>query len=629
MVRIRKNRLAWALVLVVALVAVVCLAPGLARAVTADAGTDAVAEGFTDVDLTDASNVNAVSEQDAQSEEPAVENNAETDATAEPDAQLEADTVTGAETDAETQGSEEAVVEAEPTALNAEPLAENNYSGTSEGTGVKWVLAGDSIQISGSGSWNSSDTQALYHSRNSNTWTAGNVTDVTVVTLTSDWGPFQSTRDKVVVIPRTIEADTFLRFDNSILYTLTDYSMGYFGPSRNDTGYNKVTVSIEQVLNNGGVPYVTSGGWVYFSFESSYGHDLGGRDDYRKNQANSYWDKTIESAIDDSDLEDLYSHFPADSYFGYVLKKESGTWHIDGALTTEPPVYVVEVYQNGIQSFLMTNSGESVSYDDFLAQLGTALMADNGSLSLTQREQNSAEVTFQKDGVAYSCTIEPYGIDEVKQDSAIYVNNRDFGYYTVSKDTYYLCQLNISTPVATNGTLTISKQVEGDAANVNEHFEFTLYADLSGPFNVTYQGVSDSDSIGHPNTLNFDGEKATIELCHGESATISLPAGTKVSIVETRTAAAGTTTTAQVDGGEVKEVGSNSDEETDSDFKVTVPTGENTHVAFTNEANLQPQTGISNNIAPMIGLLAVAGVGAAAVIVKRHSGKRGEDAWEE
>ena len=628
MVRMRKNRLAWALALVVALVAVVCLAPGLARAVTADAGTDVTTE--TVVDAVDATSEDSTSDgtevMDATVADGTTVDSTGTDATIEQDAQT--DEVTTEETVEGDASSTDAV-----STLAVEPLATGVYSGQGgsyNGHAVYWVIAGESFTIQGSRDWSSSNRNAL--TKSGTTWTAWNVSDVTVVTLSSG-GWWKTTQAYVVVIPASVEGNTYLRFDNKIPDTLTDQAPGLYGPSGNDEPYNQVTVEIKKVIDNGGTPYIemksTDSAWVYFSFESREGSSGGGTDEYRKQAASDYWNTVIAPAASTDDLNDLYAHFASGNYFGYVLKKESGTWHIDGALTTDPPVYVVDVYQNGTPLFLMSRSGESVDFKEFVQQLSDYLGADEGSLELTQSGTDSANVTFRRGGVTYTCTIDPYGTDEVQNDSAIYVNSETFAYHEVTENIYYLCQLNISEPVATNGTLTISKQVEGDAANVNEHFTFTLSASgLNGEYGVVWGGNSDQDS-NHPSSVTFSDGKATIELCHGESAAISLPAGTKVYIVETRTAAAGTTTTAQVDDGEVKEVGSNGDEETDSDFNVTIPTGDNTHVAFTNEANLQPQTGISNNAAPMIGLLAVAGVGAAAVIAKRHSGKRGEDAWEE
>ena len=625
MVRMRKNRLAWALALVVALVAVVCLAPGLARAVTADAGTDATSETVVDsVDTTsEGSTSDGTEATDATVTDGTTADNAGTDATSKQDVQT--DEVTTEETVEGDASSTDAV-----STLAVEPLAAGVYSGQGgsyNGRTVYWVIAGESFTIQGSSGWSSSDQSALRGS--GSRWTASDVSDVTLVTLNS----WLRTRAYVVVIPASVEGNTYLRFDNSIPNTLTDQAPGLYGPSGNDEPYNQVTVEIKKVIDNGGTPYIkmksTDSAWVYFSFESGEGGPVGGTDEHRKQAASDYWNTVIAPAASTDDLNDLYSHFASGNYFGYVLKKESGTWHIDGALTTDPPVYVVDVYQNGTPLFLMSRSGESVDFNEFVQQLSDCLGADEGSLKLTQSGTDSANVTFRRGGVTYTCTIDPYGTNEVRNDSAIYVNRETFAYHEVTENIYYLCQLNISEPVATNGTLTISKQVEGDAANVNEHFTFTLSASgLNGEYGVVWEGNSDQDS-NHPSSVTFSDGKATIELCHGESAAISLPAGTKVYIVETRTAAAGTTTTAQVDNGEVKEVGSNGDEETDSDFNVTIPTGDNTHVAFTNEANLQPQTGISNNAAPMIGLLAVAGVGAAAVIAKRHSGKRGEDAWEE
>lgn len=602
MVRMRKSGLAWVFALAVVLVTAVCLMPGMARAAAADEGTGQVTKEAADTDSAATEETDVVSEQPEQtSDETADENGAELEEVV----------------PSQDSSEEEGVAEATTTALEAEPRAAEDYSGTSKGTNVKWVLAGESITIPGSNSWSSSDGALLYRS-DSNTWTAGNVSEVTVVQLrTRGWFGNWHTQDTVVIIPRTIEADTFLRFDNSIPNTLDDYGAGYYGPSGNDTGYNKVTVDIKQVIDNGGVPYVTSGGWVYFSFESEDGRNVGGSDADRKNQASNYWDTVIESAADEEDLASLYSHFPADSYFGYVLKKESSTWHIDGALNAEPPVYVVDVYENGTSLFLVSEGGEGatgVDYDEFLQRLVEGLNADDGSLTLTQIGDDSATVTFRRDGVTYTCTIEPYASADaaVRADSAIHVDSKRFGYHEVNPNTYYLCQLNITEPVAQNGALTISKQVRGGAADVNEHFEFTLKSSgLSGNYPVSYTGNSDD----HGSTVSFESGTATLQLCSGESATLTLPAGTQVMITEQVSGAAGASTTVSVNG-EDPQVVSEPSSTTTNKVTLTVPAGGTTTAAFINTAELQPQTGISSNSTPMIGLLAVAGIGAVAVVTQ-------------
>ena len=38
------------------------------------------------------------------------------------------------------------------------------------------------------------------------------------------------------------------------------------------------------------------------------------------------------------------SIFGEGQFYGYVLKRESDGWHIDGVLKKDPPIYVVELY---------------------------------------------------------------------------------------------------------------------------------------------------------------------------------------------------------------------------------------------------------------------------------------------
>lgn len=167
----------------------------------------------------------------------------------------------------------------------------------------------------------------------------------------------------------------------------------------------------------------------------------------------------------------------------------------------------------------------------------------------------------------------------------------------------------------TTGSISIGKNVSGSAANVSQEFAFTLSASM--------------ELEGRYGDVVFTNGTATVTLSHGETVNIiNLPSGTTIDVIEQISGDAGTLTTVSVNGEEAYEVGRPNQSVTDV-VQLDVTSGGTTTAVFTNTANLQPQTGISNNTAPMIGLLAVAGVGTAAVIAKRYSGKRGEDAWEE
>lgn len=190
-----------------------------------------------------------------------------------------------------------------------------------------------------------------------------------------------------------------------------------------------------------------------------------------------------------------------------------------------------------------------------------------------------------------------------------------------------------------SGSLSITKNVAGGAGNSSQHFSFKLTSEaLSGlTFDVETAGASEGDTQ-HSDQITFDSDGvATLSLKHGETATIQgLRVGAEIFVQETglENASAYTTVSARLAEEEDQIVwGGNSEisgPESSSDFSASIALNTTAEVTFTNTSELAPTTSSSvGNTAPMIGLLAVAGVGAAAVIAKHHSGKRGEDAWKE
>lgn len=195
------------------------------------------------------------------------------------------------------------------------------------------------------------------------------------------------------------------------------------------------------------------------------------------------------------------------------------------------------------------------------------------------------------------------------------------------------------------GALTLTKQVSGGAANVGQHYTFTLTCNgLNGeyPVKLSYSASDQNDFTNgefHPvdsrTKVTFTDGKATLNLKHDESAVISnLPGNKTINVVEMVSGKAGTSTKASGgDDGEQTVFDSKMVGQTQTkDYDVTVQPDQTKAVTFTNNAELQPTTGVSASASgPMVGLLATAGAGVAALAYQRRHVKRGSDsdAWKE
>ena len=159
-----------------------------------------------------------------------------------------------------------------------------------------------------------------------------------------------------------------------------------------------------------------------------------------------------------------------------------------------------------------------------------------------------------------------------------------------------------------NQSVTISKTVTGNMADINEYFAFTLTINgISGTtYNVT--GAHSTDGSATVSSSTVSAGANTIYLKHGQTITIEdLPEGTTYTITETgatdyETYIDGSTTDNKVSG-----------------TKTVTSANTNDNTAFVNnkvEANL---TGIFMNVAPFIVLVALAVVGI--TLIKKASYK--------
>ncbi len=153
--------------------------------------------------------------------------------------------------------------------------------------------------------------------------------------------------------------------------------------------------------------------------------------------------------------------------------------------------------------------------------------------------------------------------------------------------------------------LMVSKHVTGNAANVNDYFEFEV--DITGGATGTYaiSYVGNTYTPANPTTITA-GTKATIHLKHGESFTIlNLPVGAAYSVTETDALGYDATT---IDGEAANE---------DRSITGVIADG-GVIVAYVNSKTFTPPTGLFMDIMPYALIFGAAAIGAVAFIIRRR-----------
>lgn len=393
----------------------------------------------------------------------------------------------------------------------------------------------------------------------------------------------------------TIEAKVYLRYSNELPNKINGSdSAGSYGPSGNNVPYITVTVNLDKVNQQSdcGSTYNWNSNayWYYYSIESDNRYGSGS-----KEAAANYWKNVIYPAIEENDREALDAVFGGEEkYIGYVLKRENDGWHIDGILTEDPPVYVVELYDRSTAGnpclFAISNGAPGVAYADFEEKLKTELGITEFEYATEQ--DDLLVIEYQKDGRTYRTTISPRN-----ENSHIYPQQNGFGYKEMTKNIYYLCQLEMVTEVM-SGNLKITKSVDGNAKDKDEHFEFTLTSSkLDGEYDLVYTGNNSSCNVNHTSSVSFADGKAFVYLKDGESVLIkNLPVNQTIAIQETRgayTSAVDVT----VDG--VK---------SSNGVEVVIKKDE-IHVQFKNTQTISVPTGILANNRPYLMMLALVALG--------------------
>lgn len=405
-----------------------------------------------------------------------------------------------------------------------------------------------------------------------------------------------------------ITAKVYLRYSNAIPEKINQaFTAGEFGPSGNNTPYFTVTVNLDQLNKKPVKTYVKNYGrtwYIYYSIDSDESWNPGDNADAanRVQNATNLWEQAILQAMSSTDQKKFENVFGSNMFVGYVLKRENDGWHIDGILKKDPPVYVVELYDQNDQALFAISSNEQklpgVTYADFKTKVEEALGGTNYQY-LTEGKDRIV-LNYDKDGRIWRVTITPK-IDGADKDYAgIYhvdPTNNKFSYRTVSRNTYYLSRMKIKVEDVTPVNLTISKTVKGSAANPAEHFIFTLTAfRLAGKtFNVTYTGTQDC-SESHASKIIFDQSgNASVVLKNGESAMIQQITSGDIRIKEE---SGDYWTSVAVNGA---------DERYDQEDGLLLNI-DNTNVtaAFTNQMEQQPVTGITMMTFPYVLILCIA-----------------------
>ena len=111
-----------------------------------------------------------------------------------------------------------------------------------------------------------------------------------------------------------------------------------YGPSGNDTPFAEIQVNITQLKKHtDAVQYVTGQNGNNWHFVPLLENDL--------DSAKAFWNAVLQCVPEES-MEVLNATGLAKEFVGYCLK-DQGSYHLDGILAENPPVYVVELHSGG------------------------------------------------------------------------------------------------------------------------------------------------------------------------------------------------------------------------------------------------------------------------------------------
>lgn len=277
------------------------------------------------------------------------------------------------------------------------------------------------------------------------------------------------------------------------------------------------------------------------------------------------------------------------------------TFHYDNVIVlNEKNVYTV--------NYALKDVGES----EWGVLSNYAQRVNSGYSESELKKPSNAEVPETKtvDGVTYQ--FDGWYKDEACTEKANFNG-------TITQNTTYYAHY-----VPQSGSLFVSKNVAGSAANVDQSFTFEL--------SCTALAGKTFAAEGAVNSVVFDGQGvATVQLKHGQSVKLTeVPAGSQVAVRETGLSGnARTSSTVSVNNGAAETVATDGQTAT-TPKTVTIASNQTQTLAFTNSAEAVSATGISLDAGPMAGLFAVAVAGTGALAATGCARrKREQGAWKE
>lgn len=218
--------------------------------------------------------------------------------------------------------------------------------------------------------------------------------------------------------------------------------------------------------------------------------------------------------------------------------------------------------------------------------------------TLTEVEGTNPNIDYSKDSYTVTVTVawpDDYPASKKAEIKSIKLVKTD------DKGNKKLDAADFQNTAHANDSLKVSKTVSGTAANVNDTFSYTLKIEgAKGAYDVKKSDGSTAKVKA--------GEDYAFTLKHGESIEVkNLPEGATYTVKETDT-----------DYTETNKItGKGTSDKNGRDVSGTIVAGTN-EVAYKNEKGFAPDSGITMNTLPFVGIGVVAVAGAATLVISRR-----------
>lgn len=269
-------------------------------------------------------------------------------------------------------------------------------------------------------------------------------------------------------------------------YCAPGSSHGNYGPTGDGTPLVEIWVDTSRLRTYTDVYYGENvrHGWTTNSFEFSSAKTSSG--DQRLADCQQFW-TAVKECMDFQSEQAFRSTGLYDVFIAYSLKEESSWWgnnsyHLDGVLNMEPPVYVVELYAEGsyfggfVTDARVLEEGTSMEYPTLSDILQAYENHLNQTISWTENDGTAPSFsgTFIRDKYQYTVTV-----TQTNYNSAKAVENSEIN-YAEEGTKYYVALFDM--------TLTNAKQIHFTAT-------YTDGLEYETVFNDQIQTGSPGDTI--------------------------------------------------------------------------------------------------------------------------------------